>query len=154
MITLLVIVQRLFFNLFTNFPARKMKVENTQSELRHRIEVSDNHKYIIIYLEGEINRNTAMPYTIEAHKLGKKTGIQKYLLDASNARNTDTVGNNYDFAYKDLKEEPMIERSAMIALLVAPDDHSHDFIETLMINSGGNVRLFRSRDEALKFLNV
>jgi DNA-binding response OmpR family regulator len=39
-----------------------------------------------------------------------------------------------------------------VAMLVAEDDHSHDFVETVMSNRGYKTRLFRDLEEALKYL--
>jgi hypothetical protein len=41
----------------------------------------------------------------------------------------------------------------MVALLVDPEDHSHDFVETVGRNAGLNVTLFRDRDAAKQYLS-
>ena len=43
-------------------------------------------------------------------------------------------------------------RSAHVAILVSPDDRSHDFIETVNRNAGYNVRVFRDADAAISWL--
>lgn len=129
-------------------------MKNPSSGLTYSIQIAENRKYIEIILEGHITRADAMKYVVESHKIAAKEGISKFLLNALNARNTESVGNNYDFAYKDLKEEKNLLRGARIAMLVEENDHSHDFVETVAINSGENVRMFRDRADALKFLDV
>ncbi len=116
------------------------------------ITLSPDKKYIIQKVSGEINRAKAMQFNQETHALGKEKGIDKFLVDMTKARNTDSAVNNYQFAYKDMKEMPEDVRNARIATLVSPDDHSHDFIETVSQNSGLNVKIFRDRDEAIRYL--
>lgn len=118
-----------------------------------QISLSDDSTYIILEVTGEIDRQSAMQYNLEAHKLGKERGIRKYLVDLTNARNTETVLNNYEFAYKDMKHTEGIDTRAIVASVVAPDDHSHDFIETAFKNSGFNVTLFRDKQKAIEYLN-
>jgi hypothetical protein len=45
-------------------------------------------------------------------------------------------------------ETPEIDKTALVAVLVRPDDHSHDFVETVARNSGLRVTLFRDRERA------
>ena len=68
------------------------------------------------------------------------------------ARNTDSIVENYDFAYKDMSETENIDRLARVAILSSPGDHSHDFIETVTRNSGLNVKLFNDPELARLFL--
>ena len=118
-----------------------------------RISLSDDSSYIILEVTGEITRETIMPENIKAHKLGKEMGIRKFLVDATGARNTETVLNNYKIAYEDIRHAPEMDVTAIVAMLVSPDDHSHDFFETTAKNSGLNVNLFRDKQKAIEFLN-
>jgi hypothetical protein len=118
----------------------------------HKIYISEDSSYIILEVEGEVTRANAMEFNIEAHGLGRKVGINKYLVNMINARNVDSTINNYLFTYNDMKEASEIDLTAVVAAVVSPEDHSHDFIETLAKNSGLNLTLFRSLDEALEYL--
>jgi hypothetical protein len=122
--------------------------------MSHLISLSDDSTYIILEVRGEITRQTAMQYNLEANKFGKEKGIRKYLVDCINARNTDTVLNNYQFAYNDMRHTPDIDITAIVALAVSPEDHSHDFVETTARNSGLNVTLFRDKQKAIEFLKA
>ena len=62
-----------------------------------------------------------------------------------------TLGS-YRFAHDDMKRTPAIDTSAVVAVLVSPGDHSHDFIETVSRNSGLNVTLFTDRERAVAHL--
>lgn len=109
-------------------------------------------RYIIITVTGTINRQTAMQYNMEAHALGQQLGIDRFLMDVTEARNTDTVIDTYDFAYHDLSEAPGLVLEARVAVLVSPGDHSHDFVEVVARNAGLNLTLFTDRDEAVQHL--
>jgi hypothetical protein len=114
--------------------------------------VSPDGKYIIQKIVGEIDAEIALDLNRETHALGHRLGINRYLTDVTECRNTDTPLDNYNFAYSDMPDNPGIDRSARVALLVAPEDHSHDFVETTCRNAGLNVTLFRDRDEAIRHL--
>ncbi|MFO7583870.1 MAG: hypothetical protein R6W69_03995 [Anaerolineales bacterium] len=114
--------------------------------------VSPNGKYILQKIVGEINAEIALELNRETHTLGHRPGVNRYLTDVTECRNTDTPLDNYNFAYSDMPDNPSIDRSARVALLVAPEDHSYDFVETACRNAGLNVTLFRDRDEAARYL--
>ena len=122
--------------------------------MEYKISLSDDRKYILVLVSGSVNRLNTMEYVIESHKLGLKEGIKSFLIDLRNARNVDSIGNNYNFVNEDLQSESLVDKSAKIALLVEKNDHSHDFIETVAINSGNVLRLFRDEKEALQYLDV
>ena len=114
--------------------------------------VSPDGKYIIQKIVGEIDAKIALDLNRETHALGHRLGINRYLTDVTEARNTDTPLDNYDFAYKDMPDNPGIDRSARVALLVDPEDYSHDFVETVCRNAGLDVTLFRDRDVDVRHL--
>jgi hypothetical protein len=108
--------------------------------------------YIILEVTGNINRQLAMQQNIEAHALGKQLRLNRYLVDVTEARNTDSVADSYDFAYKDMSDTPQIDRAARVATLVRPGDSSHDFIEIVAKNAGLDVTLFSDRELAVRHL--
>ncbi len=112
------------------------------------ISPSADGKFIVITVTESINRESAMGYNRDAHALGARLGINRYLMDVFAAVNTDTVYDQHRFAYQDLQDAPEIVRSARVAILVNPDDHSHDFIETVCRNAGLDVTIFTRREEA------
>jgi hypothetical protein len=118
----------------------------------HRIYVSEDSTYIVMEVEGEITASAQLQRVIESHKLGRELGIKKFLVDVVRARNTQRDLENYRFAHHEIPESPEINKAATIAMVVAPDDHSHDFVEVVSRNSGQNVTLFRDMDDAVRFL--
>ena len=120
--------------------------------MSYSIEPSEEGKYIILKHWGELTSVLAMERNLEAHALGAELGISRYLVDGTESRNVDTVTKTYKFAYEDMKIPPGINQNARIAMLVSPDDHSHDFVETVARNSGLNMNLFRDMDAAVQHL--
>ncbi len=120
--------------------------------MSYTIQPSSDGTYIILTITGNITRSLAVQYNREAHGIGQKLGVNKYLVDLIECRNIDNILENYDFAYDDMQHTPDIDRFACVAVLVSPDDHSHDFIETVARNAGLNVTLFTQREQAVEHL--
>lgn len=106
---------------------------------------------ILLKVVGDVTRQEMLACDMEAHALGRQLGIRRYLMDATEAHNVESVTGNYVFIRNDIEREE-IDRLARVAMLVAPDDHSHDFVETVARNSGFLVKLFRDRGEAERYL--
>ena len=119
--------------------------------MSYSITPSKNGKYIILKVIGDTDSEQAMHHNIESHALGKKLGINRYFVDMTRARNVEPVADSYKFAYEDMKT-PLIDKSARVAVLVSANDHSHDFIETVLQNAGHSVKLFRDRKLAKNYL--
>ena len=119
--------------------------------MQYMIDLSEEKSYIILKYFGDITSQVALVATEESHALGGKYGIRHYLVDATEAKNFENPFKNYNFAYQDL-ERANIDRSACVALLTSPEDTSHDFIETLMVNAGYDVKMFKNRENAIQYL--
>jgi hypothetical protein len=130
-----------------------MKSDNLagQNEGSYSIAPSADGTYIIQTLRGVITRVTAIQYNLETHALARRLGIRRILIDAVECKNVESESGNYDFAYRDMTAEGF-DRDARVALLVSPDDHSHDFVETVCRNARLNVTLFRDRALAEEYL--
>lgn len=117
----------------------------------YSVEVAGENKFVLLTIRGEITSESGMVSNEAAYKLGREKRINKYLVDITQARNVDNIANNYNFAYKDMKNE-LFDRFSKVAFLVHSEDHSHDFIELVLQNAGYIVKLFRVKEEALEFL--
>ncbi len=118
------------------------------------IRVSEDSTYIIMKQTGIINKNLGVAYNIEAHKIAMKYRINKYLVDLTEAKNMDTFINKYEFAYKDIQNLPEIFKKEIVAMVVAPDDHSHDFVEKISRKIGFNVIFFRNIVAAEEYIKT
>jgi len=119
--------------------------------MTHRIYPSPDGKYIIQEVEGDYNRKRALELNIEAHAIARGLGINRFLVDLTQARNVDSVYDSYEFSYEDMQIEE-INQFARVAVLVEIGDHSHDFIETVSRNAGSDVTLFRDAEKARRHL--
>jgi hypothetical protein len=120
--------------------------------MSHTINPSTDGTYIELKVEGDINNELAMIQNVEAHALGSKLGINRYLVDVTGSRNTSSVTENYRFAHNDMRTTPGVNRRARVAILVDSVDHSHDFVETVARNSGLDTTIFRDRELAIQHL--
>ncbi len=120
--------------------------------MEHTITQSCSGMFVIQKVKGDINRRLAMQWNAEAHACGKQLNIGRYLVDLTEAKNTDSIIDQFEYAYSDLKKAGCIDRSACIAVLVSPDDHSYDFMVTVAQNAGLYIWLFRDREQAIQFL--
>jgi hypothetical protein len=120
--------------------------------MKCNIEPSNDRSYIVLTVEGEITGRRFMKHIIKAHALGKNMGINRYLLDVTKARNTESAFDSYEFAYSDMTKTEGIDVRARVAALVSPGDHSHDFIETVLSNAGLFLKIFTDPVMAREYL--
>ena len=120
--------------------------------MNYLITPSEDGNYIIMKVIGDIISDEVIKMNIEATAMGKKLGITKYLIDVTESKNISPIYENYKFAYIDLPVKSKIDHKNRIAILVDPDDHSHDFVETVLKNAGSNSTIFRDRELAIQHL--
>lgn len=116
------------------------------------IETSQDGKYIIQTVTGDLTGKLALEYNLKTHALGRELGINRYLVDVTDARNVDSPPADYSFAHFSMRDNPGIDQTARVATLVRPGDRSHNFIETVSRNSGLDVTIFTDRHEAIHHL--
>jgi hypothetical protein len=95
-----------------------------------------------------------MQYVKESHLLGKEKGINKYLVDLTEAPNEQSVGANFEFADTELTNVPEVDKTALVAWLVQEHDHSHDFMETLTRNRGHNIKICHDMSSCFNYLGI
>jgi len=115
--------------------------------MKYHTSLSTDKKYIYTRVTGLVDAASMLECVLAAHQLARQAGVTRHLLDLTEARNHLSTLDNYHFAYNDMNQ-PDINRLAHVAMLVSPGDHSHDFLETLLRNSGRDVTLFTSREAA------
>ena len=109
--------------------------------MNYKISVAENRRYIICRVIGPMTVDIARQFTEALDRLSRSSKIKRFLIDARNAPNISGVLHNYTFARRDMKNLDL-QRDARSAILVDPDDESHDFVETVTQNAGYNVRVF------------
>lgn len=120
--------------------------------MHYTFSVSEDGNYVVSTMHGELTNENAKQHNIETHNLGKSMGIDRFLVDAVDCRYVQTPVQHYEFINSN---EPMVEimnRKARVAILVHPDDQSHDFFETVARNAGHDLTIFRDRESAIHHL--
>ncbi|MDY6943545.1 MAG: hypothetical protein SVU69_11130 [Pseudomonadota bacterium] len=115
------------------------------------ISISGNGNYIICRVDVPITKEIARDYSLDVDRLSREKNIKRFLFDLRRAPNIESTFDNYDYAYEDMPDM-RLQRDVRSAVLVSPDDHSHDFPETVMRNAGYNVRLFTDLEAAVVWL--
>ena len=118
----------------------------------YTITPSNDGMFIILKVKGNITRKTALQMNLEAHALGRQLKIRRYFVDVTESKNTDKPLEDYELANSDMRQTEGIDKQAWVAALVRPDDHSHDFMETVSKNAGLHLKLFTDPDEAIRYL--
>lgn len=122
--------------------------------MEYSITPDETGTYIVLKVIGPLNRQAAMHVILEAHEVGKKLGISRFLSDLTESQNLRSIVDDYELAYQEQPNNPNINRFARIAVLVAPEDHSHDFLVMAGMNAGIITKLFRDRGEAITYLTT
>jgi hypothetical protein len=119
--------------------------------MSYEISLSGNGTYVHVRVTEPMTRDLARRIALEANAHSSVHAVKRFLYDMRGAPNVETVFSNYQYANEDMASL-QLERSARCAILVRPDDHSHDFVETAIRNAGYQVRLFTVEAEAIAWL--
>lgn len=114
----------------------------------HEISIAGNGVYLICRVTEPITMEVARAFTTALDAASRAHGIKRFLVDVRVAPNVASVLQNYRFANIDMSEMAL-QRDVRSATLVAPDDHSHDFVETVSRNAGYGARPFRDEAAAI-----
>lgn len=119
--------------------------------MKYKISIAKNGNYIIIKYFAPTTTEVALKSGSEMMKIASNKNLKKFLFDMRESSNTQSVFDNYYFAYDDIQtfDFPIDSRSAF---LVREGDNSHDFITTTFLNAGYTVKLFITKSEAVKWL--
>ena len=116
-----------------------------------KVTLSEDGTYVICKITGPLTAEIARESMIELDRMCRAHNIKRVLNDVREVSNVLNVTRNYEFAYKDMVELG-IQRDVFGAILTAPEDSSHDFVETVARNAGYNVRVFRDENAAVNWL--
>ncbi|MAR89345.1 MAG: STAS/SEC14 domain-containing protein [Pseudomonadota bacterium] len=113
--------------------------------MNFELSVNAAERYVEVIVRSDMTRSLATEVSQRAQQAMRQHKLAATLIDLRTSRNVEQAPQNYFFVHEDAS---MLElsQSDRIALLVAPEDHSHDFVEMVLRNAGFSVRLFR--DEA------
>ncbi len=120
--------------------------------MSYTITISENGKYIICRVTGPMTAEVAQEFAGEMDNLSRAKNIKRFLTDVREAPNISTINQNYEYAYQGMKDLKL-QRGVRSAILVDPADTTHDFVETVAMNAGYNVRVFRDEHAAIAWLS-
>jgi hypothetical protein len=118
----------------------------------YTVTISENGKYLICYVSGQITAELARAFTEDMDRQSRALNIKRVLNDVRNASNILSTVENYNFAYHDMAQMNL-QRDMRSAILVSPEDTTHEFVETVTKNAGYNVRVFRDETVAIAWLS-
>ncbi len=116
----------------------------------YKISSSDDKSIVVIRVKKPLPTQTALEFTKEATELGNKHNTKKHLIDLRGIRNEWGVFETYQFA-QEIKKSGR-QRLDKVALVIDPEDNTHTFLETALVNQNYNNRLFEDYDKAIAWL--
>ena len=114
--------------------------------------VSEDKKYILMKVVGDVKSDEMFQHNIEAHTLARSLNLRSFLMDMTKATNVNKVYENYEFIYHKMGKSKEFIPNVRVAIVVRHGDRSHDFIETLANNAGKRLRKFQDMQETVHFL--
>ena len=116
-----------------------------------RINNAPDDSYFVLTVSEDFDREGAKEMAIAVMQKSQESEIKRVLIDLRAARNLDSVSDKFFFAHDDAREI-QIDKTLQVALLVDPSDQSHDFVETVMRNTGHNILKFSDEQKAISWL--
>lgn len=115
-----------------------------------RLSPDETHVYVRVKRPG-ITLAMAEAFTRDVTRLGNDRGLTRCLVDVRGARSVAGVHGEYQYAYERAEAAGLTLKWKM-AVLKDTDDTSHDFLQTVMGNSGRSFKLFVEEDQAREWL--
>ncbi len=116
--------------------------------------VNDEGPFIEVKYTGQVTRSELDKAMAEQYRLTEEHGIKLYLIDCTETVSLPGVFDLYYFA--SAVEKQFVQKISKIAMILPKDKENIDsisFYETTAQNRGIHVRLFKTRQEAVHFLN-
>ena len=107
--------------------------------------------YFVAIVGEDFDREGAREMAISIMDYSRENKIDRLMIDLRSARNVDSVSDKFFFVHEDFREI-QINDALQVAFLVNYMDTSHDFIETVMRNTGHNVLSFYEEKKAIAWL--
>ena len=120
--------------------------------MKYEVKISDDEDFVWQIPHEDMTTQLASEIGLKAVNLARAENINKYLVDVRGIKNIDTSFDKYDFAYNEASEVGY-RLSDRIAIVSDPDDTSHNFIETVSLNAGYQVKLFTKIQSAIDWLH-
>jgi hypothetical protein len=113
--------------------------------------MSEDSNYLCIDVKRPMTIELARRCGEGIASLCREKHINRFLIDLRGSPSRIYVTHDYNFANHEMKHLNM-PKNHRGALLVDPDDQSHNFFETAMVNAGYATRVFRDKQSAITWL--
>jgi hypothetical protein len=143
-------------NLACHFASTILFVNNhfqvrEQRVMHFEISLAANGQYGIVKVNAPMTHALATEQLKVIKELTARTGAVNFLIDLRESQFIESVGTHYVFA-NDTLDRFQMQRANRFALVVAPDDYSHNFLEVASNNAGFNLKIFRDYQQAVDWL--
>jgi hypothetical protein len=120
--------------------------------MQYKLNMMEGRPWIYVRVYDPMTKALALDVLKDAARQAAKQGVCNLLIDARGTPSVKTTVEDYDIAYYRLQELGFT-RDSKSAILVDPDDKTHDFFETCTMNAGYNWRIFSDADLASQWLD-
>ena len=111
----------------------------------------EDKSYVRVTAHGVISFKYDDPARTDDVKEALAYNINNFLIDLTDAVNKSDLLTQHQYAYEDFKRLG-VDIKSKIALLIKDGEHSHDFIETVLINAGYTCKRFNNEQDAINWL--
>jgi hypothetical protein len=122
---------------------------NTMS---YEFNVAEDQPWIYVRIYDYVTKTLFLDLLKDAIDQAKKHGVSNYLIDSRGMPSMKSTIEDYDIVNYRLKELGF-ERRSRTAMIVDPEDKTHDFFETCTMNAGYIWRIFTDADLASQWLH-
>lgn len=119
---------------------------------QYELNVTEGRPWIYARVYDPVTKALVLDLLKEIVRESAKSGVSGLLIDVRGAPSLKTTVEDYDIAYYRLQElgfKPHLKS----AIVVDPEDKTHDFFETCTMNAGYNLRIFSDPDLAGQWLD-
>ena len=119
----------------------------------YEISVSEAEELVHIKVYETVTSDIEHAFVTAAIYTATEHDLLHFLFDVSRVRNVATPVDHYCVANQQLTPTPLDHR-ARIAILRSPEDDSHDFVQTVLLNAGYICELFHDEVDARAWLDA
>jgi uncharacterized protein (UPF0264 family) len=128
----------------------KLDEINIEEKMSYTIQYDMKNKYVNVSIEGEFNLEQAREFAEKIVQEIKRHDCNKILNDV---RNIDLRLSTLDiYSLPKIAIEAGLDRFCRRALIASSEFNDIAFFETVSQNQAHNVKIFRSREDALEWL--
>ena len=115
-------------------------------------ELNEEGSYVFIHAQEDVTNETSVKLIEFVTEVMSRTGYRKFLVDRRNSRMKASTVDLYDRPALGDALRGLLGPAAKAAFLYTHDERDFRFFETVCQNKGLNVRVFRDRSEAERWL--